>query len=95
MIFEIVQLLLLCGIVASASLAVRSRDLLASVVFLGAMSLLLATEYYLLQAPDVAIAEAGVGAALTTAIFSIALNRIGRFEESAGGKPAQKMGAAK
>ncbi|HRV30886.1 MAG TPA: DUF4040 domain-containing protein, partial [Kiritimatiellia bacterium] len=47
----------------------------------GAFSLLLALEFYLLQAPDVAIAEAGIGAGLTTAIFIIAIRGTKRYEE--------------
>ncbi len=81
MIFETVQILLLAGIVAAALMALRSRDLLASVIFLAAMSLLLSAEFYLLQAPDVAIAEAAVGAGLTTAIFVMALNKTSRWED--------------
>ena len=48
---------------------------------LAAMSLLLSLEFYLLQAPDVAITEAAVGAGLSTAIFIIAIGKTRRFEE--------------
>jgi energy-converting hydrogenase B subunit D len=48
---------------------------------LAAASLLVSLEFYILQAPDVAIAEAGIGAALTTAIYVIALRRTRRKEE--------------
>jgi len=60
-------------IVACAVLVARFRDLLVAAILLAALSLLLALEFYLLAAPDVAIAEAGVGAAITTAIFVIAI----------------------
>jgi uncharacterized MnhB-related membrane protein len=46
------------------------------------MSLLLSLEFYILQAPDVAIAEAGVGACLTTAILIIAIRATKREEEA-------------
>ncbi len=59
--------------VIAAFLAVYLRDLLSSVIALAAASLLLALEYYLLHAPDVAIAEAGIGAALTMAIYIFAI----------------------
>jgi energy-converting hydrogenase B subunit D len=59
--------------VACAVLVARFHDLLICVVMLAALSLLLALEFFLLAAPDVAIAEAGVGAAITTAVFVIAL----------------------
>jgi uncharacterized MnhB-related membrane protein len=63
----------LFGLGATAIAAMLFRDLLAAAVCLGAFSLLLALEFYILQAPDVAIAEAGIGAGLTTAIFVIAI----------------------
>jgi len=81
MIFEILQALLLAGMAGSALMAVLSRDLLKSTVYLAAMSLLLSLEFYILQAPDVAIAEAAIGAGLTTAIYVIAINKTQRWED--------------
>lgn len=80
MIFEFLQAVLLLGIVSSGFLAVKSEDLLKSVIFLAAMSLLLTAQFYLLQAPDVAIAEAAVGTGLSTAIFIIAIRKTERWE---------------
>ena len=75
MIAQIVQGMVLTGIIVSAILAIKSEDLFASVVYLGVMSLMLATEFYILQAPDVAITEAAVGTGLSTAIFLIAIHK--------------------
>lgn len=80
-IWAALQVVILVLIVTGSVLAVWVKDLLASVIALGASSLLLALEFYLLQAPDVAIAEAGVGAALTTAIFVLAIRKTQRKEE--------------
>ncbi|MFH1610143.1 MAG: hydrogenase subunit MbhD domain-containing protein [Candidatus Bipolaricaulota bacterium] len=80
-IWAILQLLTLVLIVVGSVFAVWLKDLLASVIALGGASLLLALEFYLLQAPDVAIAEAGIGAALTTAIFILAIRKTRRKEE--------------
>jgi len=80
MILETIHIVLLLGMMASSFMALRSRDLLVSVVYLAAMSLLLSVEFYLLQAPDVAIAEAAVGAGLTTAIFIMAIRKTERYE---------------
>jgi len=77
----IIHVVVLVLIVVGAVLAVWFKDLLASVLALAAASLLVSLEFYLLQAPDVAIAEAGIGAALTTAIYVIALRRTRRKEE--------------
>ena len=60
-------------IVICALLVARFNDLIIATIALAALSLLLSLEFYLLQAPDVAIAEAGIGAAVTTAIFVIAI----------------------
>ena len=60
-------------IVICALLVVKFNDLISATIALAALSLLLSLEFYILQAPDVAIAEAGIGAAITTAIFVIAI----------------------
>jgi len=77
----IIHFMLLAGIVIAAFFAIKLRDLLACAVMLGVMSLLLSLEFYLLQAPDVAITEAAVGAGLSTAIFIVAILKTRRYEE--------------
>ncbi len=67
-------------LVVCAILVAVFRDLLYSVVTLAVLSLLLAFEFYLLKAPDVAIAEAGIGAAVTAAIFIITIRATKRME---------------
>jgi energy-converting hydrogenase B subunit D len=81
MIGNILHVVVLVLIVVGGALAVWFKDLLSSVLALAAASLLVSLEFYILQAPDVAIAEAGIGAALTTAIYVIALRRTRRKEE--------------
>jgi len=81
MFLEAIHIIIPIFIVLSAIIAVLLKDLLASVVALAAMSLLLSLEFYILHAPDVAIAEAGVGACLTTAIFILAIKATKRQEE--------------
>ena len=66
-------------IVVCALLVAKFRDLIVATITLAALSLLLSLEFYLLQAPDVAIAEAGIGAAITTAIFVIAIRSTKRM----------------
>lgn len=79
--FLIVNILVVILMVIASLVAVLLRDLLAAAVALAAMSLLLSLEFFLLQAPDVAIAQAGVGACLTTAIVIIAIKGTKRMEE--------------
>jgi multicomponent Na+:H+ antiporter subunit A len=45
------------------------------------MSLISSVIFYFLHAPDVAMAEASVGAALTSAVFIIAIKKTERYEE--------------
>ncbi|MBP7121012.1 MAG: DUF4040 domain-containing protein [Methanolinea sp.] len=84
MIYEIFHILVLAGLVISASLTFWFRDLLAAVLAAGFFSFLISLEFYILQAPDVAISQAAIGAGLSTAIFIIAIRATGRYE---GGAP--------
>jgi len=68
------------ALVVCAIFVAVSRDLLYAVVALAVLSLLLAFQFYLMKAPDVAIAEAGIGAAVTTAILIITLRATKRME---------------
>jgi uncharacterized MnhB-related membrane protein len=80
-LWTVLHILTLLGVLAGAAVAVWLKDLLAAVIALAASSLLLSLAFYLLQAPDVAIAEAGIGAALTTAIYVLAIRKTRRREE--------------
>ncbi len=71
-----VEFVTLLIIVVAAYFSIRVSNLLFAIIALAALSLLLSLEFYLLKAPDVAIAEAGIGAALTTAIYILALYQI-------------------
>jgi energy-converting hydrogenase B subunit D len=79
--FLIANTLVLLLIIAASLITVYLRDLLAAAIALAAMSLLLSLEFYLLQAPDVAIAQAGVGACLSTAILILAIKGTKRQED--------------
>ena len=79
--FLIANTLVLILTVVASLLSILLRDLLAAAIALAAMSLLLSLEFFLLQAPDVAIAQAGVGACLSTAIIIIAIKGTKRMED--------------
>jgi energy-converting hydrogenase B subunit D len=81
MFLEAIHIIIPVFIILTAIISVLLKDLLASVIALAAMSLLLSLEFFILHAPDVAIAEAGVGACLTTAIFILAIKSTKRQEE--------------
>ena len=80
-LIEIIHIFLPVLIIASSIFAVYLKDLIAAAIAVAAMSLLLSFEFFILQAPDVAIAEAGVGACLTTAILIIAIKATKRMED--------------
>ncbi|HOJ96617.1 MAG TPA: DUF4040 domain-containing protein [Methanospirillum sp.] len=68
-----VHILVLIGILITAALIIWQKNLVAAAVTFAAFSFLLSIEFYILQAPDVAIAEAAVGAGISTAIYMIAI----------------------
>jgi len=70
---EIIHISILIMMIIASFLAVIFKKLLPSIIALTVASLLLALEFYILHAPDVAIAEAAIGAGLTMAIFIFAV----------------------
>ena len=70
---EIIHISILIMMIIAGFLAVVLKKLLPSVIALSVSSLLLSLEFYILHAPDVAIAEAAIGAGLTMAIFIFAI----------------------
>ena len=72
----VLNVVILCGLMVSAVLAVHFEKLLSAVIALIATGIFAAAEFLLLHAPDVAISEAAVGAALTPVIFIATLKRL-------------------
>jgi len=77
---QIAQLGLVALLLAGAVCACVFKDLLNAVIATAFVSLIATILFYLLHAPDVAMAEASIGAALTTAIFVIAIRKTTRSE---------------
>ena len=74
-LYTILNSLCLLGIVVSAILAVTLEKPLSASIALGATGAFVSLEFMLLQAPDVAIAEASVGAVLSTVLFVVAVKK--------------------
>ena len=72
----ILNVLVILGLVVSAILAVHLENLLSAVIALGVTGLFAAADFLILHAPDVAISEAAVGAALVPLIFIVTLRKI-------------------
>ncbi|MFC2095998.1 hydrogenase subunit MbhD domain-containing protein [Candidatus Bipolaricaulota bacterium] len=70
-------LLALLPVVAGVALTQSRR--LSAIIGMGLFSFMLAAAYLLMHAPDVAITEATIGAALVTAIYVLAIRRTGRL----------------
>ena len=77
----VLNTLAVVGAVGAAFVAVQARRLIDSVIALAATGPFVALEFLLLQAPDVAIAEASVGAVLSTILYIIALRKVKADEE--------------
>lgn len=75
-IIVVLNVLIILGMVVSAVMAVQFDKLLSSIIALGVTGIFAAAEFLLLHAPDVAISEAAVGAALSPLIFIVTLKRI-------------------
>ncbi len=67
-------------LLVAAVAAVRARNLFVSVMWLGIYSLLMASNFFILDAADVAITEAAVGAGVSTVLFLSALALLTEFE---------------
>jgi len=77
----VIAALLVAVMLAAAAAALVFKDLLSAVIASCVVSLIASILFMLLQAPDVAMAEASIGAALITAVFVIAIRRTERYEE--------------
>ncbi len=73
-------LFLLTLLVITAVGVVRSKNLFAAVMLLGIFSLLIAAMFFVLDAADVALTEAAVGAGISTVLFLGALALTGARE---------------
>ncbi len=81
----LLHMAVLALLVLAAFFALWFKDLMSSVIALAVFSVMTALEFYILQAPDVAIAEAAIGAGLSTTIYIIAIRACGKIKKSDGG----------
>jgi len=80
-LFTIVSLILIIVMIITALIAAEMKDLLSAAIALGVMSLVISILFYMLQAPDVAITEAAIGAALSMAVVIFAIKSTKRWEK--------------
>lgn len=70
------EYILLAGLIICAIIAPLCHRLLVTVIVYMAFSLMVAVLWSLLQSPDLAITEAGVGAGVSGMLFFLALKKI-------------------
>lgn len=75
-----VDFLLLLILVIIAVAAISAKDILTSIMLLGSYSLVIAMEWMLLNAVDVAFTEAAVGAGISTILMIAVITRTPRYE---------------
>ncbi|MEW9123180.1 MAG: DUF4040 domain-containing protein [Thermotaleaceae bacterium] len=62
-----------------ALVILKTKNLLRAVIFLAVFSLVISVLYFVFQAPDVALAEAAIGSAISTFLFLIAIEKQKEF----------------
>ncbi len=75
-VVTILDVVIVLGLVISAILACHFENLLSAVIALGVTGVFCAAAFLVMHAPDVAISEAAVGAALTPIVFIVALRKM-------------------
>lgn len=78
----IFSLFLLTLLVITAAAAIQASNLFVSVMLMGIFSLLMAINFFLLDAADVALTEAAVGAGISTVLFLSALAYLNPHEHA-------------
>lgn len=78
---DLILLMLSTLLVVGAVATVFTKRLLTASVIYMSFSLIMSIIWVLLQAPDLAITEAAVGAGITSILFFVTLDKIKRIEE--------------
>ena len=72
---------LFAWMIGGALMAIRQSDLLQATLGLSLLSLGAVGQFFLLQAPDVALTEAAIGAAAGSFVLLIGVRQLGRDED--------------
>jgi energy-converting hydrogenase B subunit D len=75
------NIIMIALLIITAVLAVRAKDLLGAIIIFSVYSLIMALMWQRLQAPDLALTEAALGAGVTTVLFVITIFKTHRKEE--------------
>lgn len=86
----VVELLLLGFLIACAILAALHKSTMITILTYMGFSVVMSVIWLTLQAPDLAITEAAVGAGVSTVLYFLALRRIRRLSEDVDTRPEQE-----
>ncbi len=77
----LLAILFFLWMIGGALMAIRQSDLLQAVVGFSLLSLGAVGQFFLLQAPDVALTEAAIGVAAGSFVLLMGARQLGRFED--------------
>ena len=77
---EILEYILLIGLILCSAAANMTRKLLHTVIIYSAFSTILCVIWLILRAPDLAITEAAVGTGISTILFLLTLRSLNRLK---------------
>ena len=72
-LISIIEIFISVLLIVLAFLAINSKTLIKSVMFLSSLSMLAVIGFVLMKAPDVAVTEAVIGSGLVTSLFVFTL----------------------
>lgn len=78
---DIIIIILLSTLLLCALATAFTKKLLTAIVIYMSFSLIMSIVWCLLQAPDLAITEAAVGAGVTSILFFVTLDKIKKMDE--------------
>ena len=81
MIIDIMEIVIGILLIILAFLAINSKELIKSVIFLSSLSMLSVISFVIMHAPDVAVTEAVIGSGLVTSLFVFTLLAVRKVEE--------------
>lgn len=71
-----IEMILFISLIVLALITVQSDNLMRTVIYSGAFSLVMALLFLYYNAPDVALAEAAIGVGLSTIMYLVALKKV-------------------
>jgi energy-converting hydrogenase B subunit D len=77
----LLAILLFVWMIAGAAMAIEHSDLFQAVIGVSLVSLGAVGQFFLLQAPDVALTEAAIGVAAGSFVMLMGVRQLGRFED--------------